>query len=143
MTRGDRASCWVQPCSRSPFGQCPDLTIAQAVVDIGEQLAGRGDHADVAFPRSDDAGAVGGEFGARAGALAGLDRCPTHQGGALFSDRTTADGGIRLTMAWGKPSPAGQLFRTVEPVNVTDLGDKDGTKVGPIPLICWITRYPR
>jgi hypothetical protein len=75
---GDHAPCWVPARSRSPFGQRPDLAVAQAVVDVGEQFAGRGDHADIASACGDDPGAVGGEFGARSGALAGLDRGPAH-----------------------------------------------------------------
>jgi hypothetical protein len=56
-------------------------------------------------------GAVGDEFGARASALAGFDRGPAHECVALFRDRAAADGGIGLTMAWGKAGAAGQLFR--------------------------------
>lgn len=59
---GDHASCWVLTRSRGPFGQRPDFAVAQAVVDVGEQLAGRGDHTDIEAPRGDDPGAVGGEF---------------------------------------------------------------------------------
>jgi hypothetical protein len=47
-------------------------------------FAGCGDHANVASTVGDDASAVGGELGARAGELAGLDRRPPHQGGALL-----------------------------------------------------------
>jgi hypothetical protein len=43
----------------------------------------------------------------------------------LFGDGTAADGGIGLAMAGGESSPAGQLFRTGEPVNVTNLGGED------------------
>jgi hypothetical protein len=57
--------------------------------------------------------------------LAGLDRGPAHQGGALFGDRGAADGGVGLAMVWGEPCPAGQILGTGEPVNLTDLGDKD------------------
>jgi hypothetical protein len=32
---GDHESCWVLPCSHGPFGQRPDVAIAQAVVDVG------------------------------------------------------------------------------------------------------------
>src|SRR5947209_20629012 len=73
---GDRASCWVLTRSRGPFGQRPDFTVAQTVIDQGEQLAGRGDHTDVASTRGDDAGSVGGELGAWPGVLAGFDRGP-------------------------------------------------------------------
>ncbi len=46
-------------------------------------------------------------------------------------------------MSWGQPGPAGQLLRTSKPTDVTDLSAiKMAATVGPIPLICWITRYP-
>jgi hypothetical protein len=56
MTPGDHAPCCARIPSRGPFGQCKDLTVTQAVIDIGKQLAGRGNHTDVVSPVGDDPG---------------------------------------------------------------------------------------
>ena len=62
MTQHDRAPCRVRTRSPGPRGQRADLSVAQAVEDQGEQSAGGGDHADVAAPRGDDPGTVGGQY---------------------------------------------------------------------------------
>lgn len=59
-------------CSRRLLGQATDVSVAQAVVDEGEQLAGRGDLADVGAASGTDAHAGAGERAA-ADALDCLD----------------------------------------------------------------------
>jgi hypothetical protein len=54
MTQHDRAPCRVRTRSRGPSRERADLSVAQPVVDQGEQSAGRRDDADVAAPGGDD-----------------------------------------------------------------------------------------
>jgi hypothetical protein len=76
------------------------------------------------------------------GALAGLDGGPAHQSGArlVIGPRRTVVSDSR----WRGVSPAQQVSfcgrpnRVMSPISAM----KIAAKVGPIPLICWITRYP-
>jgi hypothetical protein len=60
------------------------MVIAQAVEHQGNQFAGGGDDTDVAAAPGADTVADLTVAGMRTDALAGFDRGPAHQGGALF-----------------------------------------------------------
>ena len=65
-------------CSRRHLtvGHGADVSVAQPVVDEGEQLAGRGDLGDVAAAAGFDALAIEGDLGGVGLALDGLERPP-------------------------------------------------------------------
>src|SRR5438270_10553036 len=104
-------------------GQATDLSVAQAVVDEGEEFAGGGDPADVAVvaPLGDPVRRRL-EEGSAPVAADRLDGRPPDELGALFGDRAPLDGGVRLAMAGRQPGPAGQLVGGGEAGDVADLG---------------------
>ncbi len=140
MTQHDRAPCRVRTRSRGPGGQRADLAVAQAVVDQGEQSAGGRDHADVAAPRGDDPGPIDGQFGARAGALAGLDRRQRTSFEPCFvigpPCTLVSDSRCRGVSPAQQHNFSGRENRVTSPISAT----RTAAKVGPTPLICWITR---
>ena len=75
-------------CSRRHLsvGQGADVSVAQPVIDEGEQLAGRGDLGDVTASAGLDPFAITGDFGGVGLALNGLDGRPPHQFAALLGD---------------------------------------------------------
>ena len=111
-------------CSCRPRGQAADVVITQAVEHQCDQVAGGGDHADVAAPPRADPIAALPEAGVRGHALHGLDRGPAHQPGTLLGDPATMDGGVGLMVFRGQPGPRRQLLRRAETGDVADLGDE-------------------
>ncbi len=126
MTENELAR-WLRPLP-SPLGwsQAADLSVAQAPVDEGEKLAGRGHDTDLAATALGDAVVVNLELGAAPLPLDSLDGSPAHQAAALFGDVAPLDGRIRLPVAGDEPGPGGQAVGAAEAVNVADLGHEDG-----------------
>lgn len=61
----------------------------------------------------------------------------------MFGDRTTVDGGVGFAKAGVSPAQqvsfSGRANRPMSPISAI----KIAAKVGPTPLVYWITRYPR
>src|SRR6478735_2523206 len=92
-------------CSRGLVGQGTDVSVAQAVVDQGEQLAGRSDLGDVAAAAVLDPLAIEGDLGGVRLALDGLHGRPPHEFAALFGDVPAAHDGVRFAVPGSQPSP--------------------------------------
>ena len=86
-------------------GHRADVSVAQPVVDEGEQLAGRGDLGDVAAAAGLDPLAIKGDLGGVRLALDGLDSRPPHEFAALFGDVSAVHDSVRFAVARGQPGP--------------------------------------
>src|SRR6266540_4129982 len=113
-------------------GQATDVSVAQRVVDQGEQLAGGGDLGDVrasAFgqpgPGTPDRTAVE--------TLHRFDGGPADQMVALLGDAATVDGGVGLTVAGSHAGPGAQLLGPTEPAHVADRGQEHRAQHRPDP----------
>src|SRR6266511_1424096 len=105
------------PIGAASSRQATDVSVAQRVVDQGEQLAGGGDLGDVrasAFgqpgPGTPDRTAVE--------TLHRFDGGPADQMVALLGDAATVDGGVGLTVAGSHAGPGAQLLGPTEPGHV-------------------------
>src|SRR6267378_3926816 len=88
-------------CSRRHLtvGHGADVSVAQPVVDEGEQLAGRGDLGGVGL------------------ALDGLHGRPPHEFAALLGDVPAANDGVRFAVGGGQPGPRAQVGGVGEAVH--------------------------
>src|ERR1039458_5903977 len=102
-----------------------NLPVAKAVVDEAEKLSRCGDAGDHDSPASRHAG-IGGRY-RRSTVIAGngLDGGPAHEVAALFCDVAASDLDVRFAVCWREPGPRAKVPSTVEPGDVTDLGDED------------------
>src|SRR5258705_2193266 len=105
-------------------GQGSDVSVAQPVVDEGEQLAGRGDLGDVAAAAGLDPLAIKGDFCGVRLALDGLDSRPPHEFAALLGDVPAANDGVGFAVCGGQTGPRAQVCRPGKTVYVPDLGDE-------------------
>src|SRR5712675_2438440 len=98
-------------CSRRHLtvGHRADVSVAQPVVDEGEQLAGRGDLGDVAAAAGLDPLAIKGDLGGVGLALDGLHGRPPHEFAALLGDVPAAHDSVGFAVCGGQPGPRAQV----------------------------------
>lgn len=83
------------------MGHGADVSVAQPVVDEGEQLAGRGDLGDVAAAAGLYAFAIARDLGAVGLVLDGVDGRLTHKFAALLGDVPAAHDGVGFAVGGG------------------------------------------
>ena len=91
-------------CSRRRLtvGHGADVSVAQPVVDEGEQLAGRGDLGDIAAAAGLNPFAIKGDLRTVRLVLDGLDGRPSHEFAALLGDVSAPHNGVRFAVGGGQ-----------------------------------------
>src|SRR5581483_8716204 len=81
--------------------EATDFSVAQPVINQFDELAGRGDFADVVAAAAPDPVTNSAQATVLIGALDGFDRGPAHQPAPLLGDGSAVHGGVGLVVFGG------------------------------------------